>query len=161
MLEMISINNIYPDTNSYYETAAELNTDIWSIDEIVKELEVKSSFKDYINTTYVYSSTAFEGIKDDNDFELNLLIEGDGDIKESYSHEKTDEELFAELYASADVPDIEEFDSEGFIKYCEELYGMSTKEFRSWFEQEGYEGNVDMQQWYQFTKDIKLDGEVK
>lgn len=69
---------------------------------------------------------------------------------------KTDDELFQEMYASFEVPDIKEFDVKGFINYCESVYKMSNEEFLKHFKDVNYEGNVDMQLWYHHGKeDIK------
>jgi len=38
-------------------------------------------------------------------------------------------------------------DWDGFVKYCEEEYGMKTDEFLIWYESEGEEGNSDMKMW--------------
>lgn len=58
------------------------------------------------------------------------------------------DELFEEVYNSADAVDINEIDSIGFMNYCESTYKMTTAEFMKWYEENGFEGNVDHQMWY-------------
>ena len=61
---------------------------------------------------------------------------------------KTDFELFREAYDELEAEDISKIDIKEFIYYCEGQYKMSTIDFIKWFEENGHEGNVDMQIWY-------------
>lgn len=67
--------------------------------------------------------------------------------------EKSDEELFREAYESVNADDASTIDTDSFIKYCEELYEMTTDKFLEWFIGQGEEGNVDMQLWASIAKD--------
>jgi|GEM_PF-3492599 len=67
---------------------------------------------------------------------------------------KYEDELFKKAYDSIDAEDISELDIEGFIAYCEEQYKMSTKDFLKWFAIKGNEGNVEMQLWALYAKNL-------
>lgn len=65
------------------------------------------------------------------------------------------EDLFHQVYEDCKAEDIKDWNTEGFIEYCEHRYQMTTKEFHQWFIEHHYEGNVDHQLWFQITKEIK------
>lgn len=58
-------------------------------------------------------------------------------------------DLFKETYDSLDAQDINVLDIESFIIYCESTYKMKTDVFLKWYEENEYEGNIDMQLWHQ------------
>lgn len=60
--------------------------------------------------------------------------------------------LFKEAYESINTAeDIANIDMSEFISHCELVYKMNTSNFRKWFEDNNFEGNVEQQLWYQFT----------
>lgn len=64
---------------------------------------------------------------------------------------KIENKLFEEVYNSIIADDFKTVDIPSFINYCENVYKMTTEEFRKWFEINDYEGNVDQQLWYKYT----------
>lgn len=62
-----------------------------------------------------------------------------------------DAELFRKAYEECQAEDIENIDIASFIKRCEETYKMTTHDFRTHFEENEREGNVEMHLWYQFS----------
>ncbi|MFB7138915.1 hypothetical protein ACFCYN_04545 [Gottfriedia sp. NPDC056225] len=46
-------------------------------------------------------------------------------------------------------------DFDEFIKYCEQEYAMTSKDFLPWYEKSEFEGNSDMKIWYTLIKDIE------
>lgn len=66
---------------------------------------------------------------------------------------KSREELFKEAYDNCEAQDVKSINIETFIKNCEFIYKMTTKEFHKWFKDNNFEGNVTQQLWYQYTRE--------
>lgn len=64
---------------------------------------------------------------------------------------KNADELFTVAYDIVEAEETQVFDVEGFLRYCENLYGMKTEDFLKWFQLNESEGNVDMQLWAMFA----------
>ena len=144
---MFELNEFYRNESVYYETVEQVNDEL---NEMLTDLDI-IPLENFFTTQYFFSTNMYVMTEKMSERSLDTTLIVD----------KTDEELFAELYASEDIPNVEDFDVESFVQYCENVYGMSTEQFKVWFEAEEYEGNVDMQRWYHFTKHKMSDGEWK
>lgn len=78
---------------------------------------------------------------------ISITLGGVARMELSVSDKELFEQVFNECSAIAT-----DFDEEQFIRNCESTYKMTSSEFKAYFEEKEYEGNVDMQIWYQILK---------